>query len=41
MTRDVHHVVDPPEEPEIAVGVDPCAVTREVDVPYFDQYVST
>ena len=32
VARDVHHVVDAPEEPEVAVLVDPCAVAREVDV---------
>ena len=29
---DVHHVVDPPEQPEVAVLVDPGAVAGEVDV---------
>ncbi len=32
MTGDVHHVVDAPEQPEVAVGVDARAVTGEVDV---------
>ena len=31
MPRDVHHVVDAAEEPEVAVGVDAGAVAREVD----------
>ena len=30
VARDVHHVVDPAEQPEVAVGVDPGAVAREV-----------
>ena len=38
---DVHDVVDAPEQPEVAVGVDPGAVAGEVDVAgTCDQYVS-
>ena len=32
MAGDVHHVVDPAEQPEVAVPVDPRAVAGEVDV---------
>ena len=32
VARDVHHVVDPAEQPEVAVLVDPRAVAGEVDV---------
>ena len=38
---DVHHVVHPAQQPEVAVLVDPRAVACEVDARVFDQYVST
>ena len=32
MTGDVHDVVDPPEQPEVAVLVELGAVAREIDL---------
>ena len=34
MAGDVHDVVDPAQQPEVAVGIEACAVTCEVRVPH-------